>query len=1203
MLNMVVPFDKAMPAFHSLIGHMLVASAVVHVAGHSVNYGARNFAKAIPRRGFHGYGQLLITGIALTLVLAAMRTTVMPRIRRRKFELFYYTHVAGFVLYYAFIIMHGAHRGELSTWKYVALPLLVYFADRGSRFAKENVARLEVTQSTASVQGDVVCLRLPRTFHYVAGQYADIKVPQVSTVEWHPFTIASSPHESDMLFFIKKNGDWTEKLHAMFSNPGIDSDEALCQVHVRGPFGAPAQHTGQYEHVVLIGGGVGATPFCSIAKNVHNVILQHTERGFAVNKGDKFVSAAFARTVTAHQNGFVVGTPEVDLYSTAADGEGAARSLDASGASGPRDMGARSASGAPGSGRNFIRSVSSRLGSESANNLARSHSRRGRQRRTPQPGVYFDGPVPTHSDAGGLHLSLPPEAVGAHAFLTESAGTMGSAAGGEYPDDLGDPDAPLTSRRSRGFDPPSSAGQHSDDLGDPNAPLMSRRSRGGDLYSSAGQYSDDLGDPDAPLTSRRSQGHDLYSSAGQYSSPPTSPPALGGDRSYKGSYSGPESGGGGRGRLRRGLGGRAEHQSGRRPVEVVREYDSSRSLFTSSDASDDEEFDEDDEFNDDDDVVDASRVNSSRVGQRPHVQIAVGADFADDTENMLGTQVDESMEFENMLLRDAPLESNAAELIGLSFGSTAMVRHMMRKEQGGMTPAIRRASMHVNDDMFESAPWEERALFYLHTVTVNWVLLWIMLARYCGAAIAGITNGFLLGQKGLAVFATKPLIIANLVVALVLAFPVNFAVALELKLHGLLAFLADSYGNMFDILLLVPLSAACCVLSLLGLLGIGSEVEHVSKVTLLLFWPTMSLLLLWRLGRTIGSRISLAQYMKSTAAQTKSMDFIWVSKTHGEDEWLVREMLPLVEAKIVRLHRYITREDSSVVEPWTLDYAEIPLRTQHKRPHWDEVFAGLAARSKSGSVIGVFYCGPPSMARAIEQGAMKAMAKSTQKAYQQGYMQALSDTNDRNAVRARDGCAYGCAVRFALREENFVSRDRGHNRQAIRASTVDACLLTLVALIFLVPCPCLYILLGINYILCLRGPALETEKKGASRRRRCTYKMRRASNLTPPFTKHDKIAQSTKILHRRPPTSHNHYAGTSPGKRSSTVTMLPSSTPDSPRPLTTKSAPSKSCVAVYGVCVMTTRMPAACAASKPMRLSSTTTQSAAATPNRSRAVL
>jgi Ferric reductase NAD binding domain len=477
--------------------------------------------------------------------------------------------------------------------------------------------------------------------------------------------------------------------------------------------------------------------------------------------------------------------------------------------------------------------------------------------------------------------------------------------------------------------------------------------------------------------------------------------------------------------------------------ESIHECNSTTSLFSHSD---DGAYDEYDEY-------DAELVASGPVAvpsqyeqrfrqvqqleqQNAHPSQAEFPEHAIDMANLDDEEFDEddaeedydpdaprvdSLEFENMLMRDTPLESNAANLMGLSYGSTAMMRHMMGHDQGRkMRPSLMRASMTMMDEALDGAVWQERALFYLHSVTVNWFLLWTMLVRYCLAALATITSGFVIRQRGLAVFSTKTLILIDLLLALLLAIPVMIAVVLELRMHGLIEFLSDSHGNMFDILLLMPLSVACVVLTLLGLADIGDNVQHVSKVTLFLFWPTMSLLLLWRIGRTIGSRITLAQYFKSTHSQTKSLDFIWVSKTHEEDEWLVREMLPLADTNIVRLHRYVTREGPKV-EPWTLDYEKIPLKTQHGRPDWDKVFAGIAERSKSGSVIGVFHCGPAAMAMAVQQGAMKAMAKSLEKAYRCGYMQSIADDNAGRAGAdgGNGGTSHGCAVRFSLREEMF----------------------------------------------------------------------------------------------------------------------------------------------------------------------------------------
>lgn len=40
-------------------------------------------------------------------------------------------------------------------------------------------------------------------------------------------------------------------------------------MRIRGPFGAPAEHSYQYDNIVLIASGIGATPFAAVMK-VHN---------------------------------------------------------------------------------------------------------------------------------------------------------------------------------------------------------------------------------------------------------------------------------------------------------------------------------------------------------------------------------------------------------------------------------------------------------------------------------------------------------------------------------------------------------------------------------------------------------------------------------------------------------------------------------------------------------------------------------------------------------------------------------------------------------------------------------------------------------------------------------------------------------------------------------------------------------------------
>lgn len=86
------------------------------------------------------------------------------------------------------------------------------------------------------------------------------------------FTIASAPFEEYMCFYIKALGDWTEELRETFKSRINGNPSGPLQVQIRGPFGAPAQHVGGYQRVVLVAGGVGSTPFCAICKDLFQKI-------------------------------------------------------------------------------------------------------------------------------------------------------------------------------------------------------------------------------------------------------------------------------------------------------------------------------------------------------------------------------------------------------------------------------------------------------------------------------------------------------------------------------------------------------------------------------------------------------------------------------------------------------------------------------------------------------------------------------------------------------------------------------------------------------------------------------------------------------------------------------------------------------------------------------------------------------------------
>lgn len=274
-LNMVLPIDKAMPEMHRLVGILILLAGVLHVACHIPWYVIDN-PWAL---GLKAPTALFITGFLLLTLLVIIRLVARPAIYHANYELFFRTHVGGSVLVVVLLLLHGFHRGIANTWKWVVGPIVIYLLDIVLRSFREKRSYLLVSKHSAALQGtSIVKIRLPRVFHFEAGQYAEIKVPQLSRLQWHPFTIASAPHEPEIVFYIKAVGDWTRALYQLFSNRLTSDDAEDIEIHIRGPYGAPAQHVGQFDRVILIGGGVGATPFCSVVKDAHNWITNWSPR-------------------------------------------------------------------------------------------------------------------------------------------------------------------------------------------------------------------------------------------------------------------------------------------------------------------------------------------------------------------------------------------------------------------------------------------------------------------------------------------------------------------------------------------------------------------------------------------------------------------------------------------------------------------------------------------------------------------------------------------------------------------------------------------------------------------------------------------------------------------------------------------------------------------------------------------------------------
>lgn len=62
-----------------------------------------------------------------------------------------------------------------------------------------------------------LAIRRPKNFDYHPGDWVYIKIPRISSWEWHPFTISSAPEMPDVIFLhIRSVGQWTNRLHSLF---------------------------------------------------------------------------------------------------------------------------------------------------------------------------------------------------------------------------------------------------------------------------------------------------------------------------------------------------------------------------------------------------------------------------------------------------------------------------------------------------------------------------------------------------------------------------------------------------------------------------------------------------------------------------------------------------------------------------------------------------------------------------------------------------------------------------------------------------------------------------------------------------------------------------------------------------------------------------------------------------------------------------
>uniref|UniRef100_A0A8C8SKZ3 NAD(P)H oxidase (H2O2-forming) n=1 Tax=Pelusios castaneus TaxID=367368 RepID=A0A8C8SKZ3_9SAUR len=286
-LNRYIPFDAAVD-FHRWVAMGAVIFSILHTGGHVVNVYIFSvsplsilsclFSNAfmddgsqVPQKYYWWFFETVpgMTGVLLLVILAVMYVFASHHFRRISFRGFWITHHL-YVLLYIMVIVHGSY-GLVQQPRfhiYFIIPALIYGCDKLISLSRKKV-EMSVLKAELLPSG-VTYLKFqrPQDFEYKSGQWVRIACLSLGTNEYHPFTLTSAPHEDALSLHIRAAGPWTTRLRELYSPDSVAEIGRYPKLYLDGPFGEGHQEWNKFEVSVLVGGGIGVTPFASILKDL-----------------------------------------------------------------------------------------------------------------------------------------------------------------------------------------------------------------------------------------------------------------------------------------------------------------------------------------------------------------------------------------------------------------------------------------------------------------------------------------------------------------------------------------------------------------------------------------------------------------------------------------------------------------------------------------------------------------------------------------------------------------------------------------------------------------------------------------------------------------------------------------------------------------------------------------------------------------------
>jgi predicted ferric reductase len=161
---------------------------------------------------------------------------------------------------------------------------MIFFIDAIFRYFKRFFARVKIiSMELPTPNAILLTFRVNQCLSLKPCDYILLQCENVSTLEWHPFTIIDfvvQPKRTIFTLAIATRGDWTEELYQKVSKFLIQLEKFNRRRSKRskrklssprklsfiadGPFHSTIESILVCERVILIGDGISVTPFISI---------------------------------------------------------------------------------------------------------------------------------------------------------------------------------------------------------------------------------------------------------------------------------------------------------------------------------------------------------------------------------------------------------------------------------------------------------------------------------------------------------------------------------------------------------------------------------------------------------------------------------------------------------------------------------------------------------------------------------------------------------------------------------------------------------------------------------------------------------------------------------------------------------------------------------------------------------------------------